>query len=173
MIDSNPVTPDPDLLGKYFFTGNQENSWKSDDSTSRNEAEVYIPTLSRFKGPAKGHFSLTGLKMISATKTFLERIGSSGGCSLQSFDKCHEEIFLERLSEECGCTPFSLSFVQPHQVGRGFSFIFDHLKKKRGSTSVHLRLLRATSNYKEKNSGKINSQIATTSSIQTFARKFA
>lgn len=122
MIDGNPVTSDPNLLEKYVSNGNEENTWKSDDSASRNEAEVYIPTLSRFKGPARGHFSLTGLKRISATRTVLEQIGSSGGCSLQSFDECHEEIFHERLSKECGCIPFSLSFGQPHQVG----FFFAH-----------------------------------------------
>ena len=118
MIDSNPVTPDPDLMEEHVSSVNQEITWKSDALASRNEAEVYIPTLSRFKGSAQGDFALTGLKIISATKTFLERIGSSGGCSLQSFDECHEEMFLERLSKECGCTPFSLSYGRPHQVGR-------------------------------------------------------
>ena len=116
VLDSTPVTPDPNLLEDHVPTGNEENHWKLEELASRNEAEVYIPTLNRFKGSAKGHFSMTGLKIITATKKFLDRRGSSGSCSLKSFDNCHRDAFINRVSNDCGCTPFALSLELPQQV---------------------------------------------------------
>ena len=116
VLDSNPVIPDPQLLQNQMSSGDDKDSIMLDKLASRNEAEVYIPTLSRFRGSGQGHFSLTGLKMITATRKFLERRGSAGSCSLQSYDDCHQENFLERLEVECGCIPFSLSLGLPHKV---------------------------------------------------------
>ena len=125
VLDSNPVTPDPQLLENRLSSGDDKDSIMLDKLASRNEAEVYIPTLARFRGSGQGHFSLTGLKMITATRKFLEQRGSSGGCSLQSFDDCHRKHFLERLEVECGCIPFSLSLV----ISRKVSLSFETLSK--------------------------------------------
>ena len=115
-LDNNPVTPDPDLLQSHVPTGGEEKTWDLDELSSRNEAEVYIPTLNRFRGSGQGHFSLTGLKIITATRKFLDRRGSSGGCSLKSYDDCHQSAFLGALVKDCGCVPFSLSLGLPQQV---------------------------------------------------------
>ena len=120
VLDSNPASPDPQLLQNQLSNGENKNSIKLDKLATRNEAEVYIPTLARFRGSGQGHFSLTGLKMITATRKFLEQRGSAGGCSLQSFDNCHREKFLERLQAKCSCIPFSLSLGIPQKVRFAF-----------------------------------------------------
>ena len=115
-LDSIPLIPDPELLQSHVPVGQEKNTWDLDELATRNEAEVYIPTLNRFRGIGQGHFSLTGLKIITATKKFLDRRGSSGGCSLKSFDDCHRGAFLGALAKDCGCIPFSLSSGLPQQV---------------------------------------------------------
>lgn len=118
LIDSNPVTLDPDLHQSPVQVGQEDwkDSWNVDELGSRNEADMFFSTLNRFRGKSQGHFSLTGLKIMTATEKFLDQRGSSGSCSVKGFDECHQEAFIERVAKDCGCIPFSLSLALPQQV---------------------------------------------------------
>ena len=111
ILDSNPVMLDLNLVKKHVPAKQEtwKSSWSVDELGSRNEAEVYFPNLNRFKGPSQGQFSMSGMKIMTATKKFLDQRGSSGSCSVRSYDECHQEAYIDRVTNECGCTPFSLS----------------------------------------------------------------
>ena len=118
ILDSNPVTLNLDLVQNHDAAKKElwKNSWNVVELDSRKEAEVYFPNLNRFRGISQGEFSLTGLKIMTATEKFLDRRGSSGSCSVSSYDECHQEAFIEKVTNDCGCTPFSLSLASPQKV---------------------------------------------------------
>ena len=118
ILDSNPVTMDLDFVQNHVPAGKDtwQSSWKLNKLDSRNEAEVYFPNLNRFRGSSQGRFSLTGLKIMTATDKFLDRRGSSGSCSVRSYDECHQEAYIDRVTNDCGCTPFSLSLAPFQKV---------------------------------------------------------
>ena len=118
ILDSSPVTLDLDLVQKHVPAKKEtwKSSWSVDELGSRNEAEVYFPNLNRFKGPSPGQFSMSGMKIMTATDQFLDQRGSSGSCSVRSYDECHQEAYIDRVTNDCGCTPFSLSLASFQKV---------------------------------------------------------
>ena len=108
IIDALPVTPDPGLQqGRQAQAKNKIFDTKA--ATSSQEADLYLPTLESFRGRAKGSFSLTALKRITATKAFLDMKDFVRGCSLQNYEECQTEMLLKSSEEICGCLPWGLS----------------------------------------------------------------
>ena len=56
---------------------------------------------------------MSGLKKMAGTDRFLAKDDIVKNCSLQSYEDCHTEAFLERAEIKCGCLPWSFSLALP------------------------------------------------------------
>ena len=108
ILDALPVTPDAGLQQAPKSDLKNE-MFDAKATTSSREADLYLPTLEAFRGKAKGSFSLTALKRMTASDAFLDMKDSVRGCSLQQYEECQTERLLKASEDICGCLPWGLS----------------------------------------------------------------
>ena len=75
--------------------------------TNKNMASIHIGTLAQYTGHGPGDYALTDIKQMTGTEFFLSWPEKKRKCSLEKYEKCQMERFLEE-SMKCGCSPFQL-----------------------------------------------------------------
>ena len=83
-----------------LFLGRTKNS-------NKNLASIHIGTLAQYTGHGPGDYALTAIKQMTGTENFLAWPEEKRECSLEKYEKCQMERFLEE-SMKCGCSPFQL-----------------------------------------------------------------
>jgi len=116
IIDSVPITPDTNFqFGKEAIPDNKRMT-NSNEIGGPTNADVYIPTLERFKGKGSGILALSVVKLMTGTSSFLALTEDNRKCSLESYEECQTEGFLQQMEAVCGCLPWSLSPALAYQV---------------------------------------------------------
>ena len=62
---------------------------------------IYFSMMERFRGVGDKEYTLTALKLMTATDAFLGRDERFRGCSLTSFEECYAEMFLKEVVQRC------------------------------------------------------------------------
>ena len=86
------------------------------DKSETTKVDIYFSTMEGFRGVGDKEYTLTALKLMTATDAFLGREERFRGCSLTSFEECYAEMFLKEVVERCHCIPWSLSPFLHDQV---------------------------------------------------------
>ena len=116
LIDPVPSGPDMAFQFEQINSVDEKLSRGINEEILTTQAKLYLPTLARFQGRGSGTFALSVLKKMEGTERFLAQKDISKGCSLQSFDECQTEGFLQEMEAVCGCQPWALSLALDHQV---------------------------------------------------------
>ena len=68
--------------------------------------KILIDTLSNFYHDKAGTYILRSLKKMTGTPQFLGLPREEKGCQIESYDHCVQSRFIEKVHNECGCTPW-------------------------------------------------------------------
>ena len=71
-------------------------------------AKIHINTIGQFTAFQDGAYALRTLKRMSATESFAKLSDETKGCQIHKIVECQNKKYLEKVTSECGCTPWAL-----------------------------------------------------------------
>ena len=78
-------------------------------SNEDKSVRIYLNTLSSFSDHRAGTYSMTALKKMTGTKSFLALPDVDKGCQLDTFEDCYTKHYIKSVLEQCGCVPWALT----------------------------------------------------------------
>ena len=79
-------------------------------------ARITLNTMTRFTEYSSGRFSLSGLKKMSGTKSFMGLPDDVKKCQLESFNSCQLRKYIEKVQKNCGCLPWTIGITLKSKV---------------------------------------------------------
>ena len=71
--------------------------------------EVIIVFLEPLKLYGEGDYNLNVVKEVKVTESFLTLDADVKGCNMEmTFENCTTKIYIETVSQKCGCLPFNI-----------------------------------------------------------------
>ena len=112
-----PVTSAP----KRSKRSDLEDNFASLDLQQSNEGSpsgrIYIDILSRYSNFKPGSYSLTGLKKMTGTESFISKIPEKvRNCQVESYVECRTQKYYEEWKNQCNCVPWSSSLTSSEKV---------------------------------------------------------
>ena len=86
-------------------------------SASVGTARIYIDTLGSFSDYRAGSFSMSLLKKMTGTDTFLKLTDETKKCQIETYEACQTRHYTKEVMKECGCVPWALSNALSLKVG--------------------------------------------------------
>ena len=77
---------------------------------------IYLNTLSSFSDFRAGSYSMSVLKKVTGTESFLKQTDEEKACRIETFEDCHAKSSIDRVQKRCGCVPWALSSALVPQV---------------------------------------------------------
>ena len=72
-------------------------------------AGIYLDTLSSFTDFRDGSYTLTALKKMTGTDSFLKQTEEEKKCRIETLEDCQARSYIDRVQEKCGCVPWALT----------------------------------------------------------------
>ena len=82
----------------------------NEDKTS---ARIYVQTLSENSHFGAGSYSLSALKHMVGSSSFMEFPDAIKKCQTETLEECHYMNYFEKLKEQCQCVPWNLHLLNP------------------------------------------------------------
>ena len=82
----------------------------------RSSVKIHLNTLTEFVTFRPGSYGMYVLKNIKAKEGFLGMSEVDRGCQTERFEICKVRKYFERVHNQCGCTPWSLTGNVSHEV---------------------------------------------------------
>ena len=116
-----PVTAAPKRSKRSDLGLWVEDNFASLDLQQSNEGSpsgrIYIDILSRYSNFKPGSYSLTGLKKMTGTESFISKIPEKvRNCQVESFVECRTQKYYEEWKKQCNCVPWSSSLTSLNKV---------------------------------------------------------
>ena len=78
------------------------------DPVNMDSVTVYIATPHRFRAVKQGRYTMTALKKMTGTKSFLNMLDETKGCQIDSEGECKRMNLRQQFVAKCACLPFAL-----------------------------------------------------------------
>ena len=82
-------------------------------SNNHNTApKIYVHTLSEFSnfgGGKSSYYTMSALKYMLASKSFMEFPDNTKNCQVEEMEKCQTKNYFKRMKEKCQCVPWVLT----------------------------------------------------------------
>ena len=78
------------------------------DPVNMDSVTVYIATPHRFRAVKQGRYTMTALKKMTGTKSFLNMLDETKGCQIDSEGECKRMKLRQQFVAKCACLPFAL-----------------------------------------------------------------
>ena len=87
------------------------NEFMINKNTQRsNHVTIHLSLLQEFTDVRPGVYGMTSLKKLTGTDTFLGLPDNVKDCQVGDQERCKNEKFIEKVTRECGCIPWSLGY---------------------------------------------------------------
>ena len=78
------------------------------NSLKKGSPRIYIDTLAPFSDFREGKYSLHAVKEMTGTENFMKLPENVKNCSVEPFELCRVEKYMNTIEKECNCIPWTL-----------------------------------------------------------------
>ena len=125
LVDTGP------LSAAAMMKNRQDTNWNQSSTTfdikvsdkDETDARIYVHLVSGYSNYGAGSYSMTSLKKMTGTTSFMEFPDGTKKCQKESFEACHAKRYFEKVEEECGCVPWALKSVHASKVTKHYFFL--------------------------------------------------
>ena len=79
-------------------------------------ARIYLNTLASFTDSREGSYSMSSLKRMTGTDSFMKLSDEVKNCQTESFEDCSQKRFIKTVQDQCDCIPWALSSALQQKV---------------------------------------------------------
>ena len=83
-------------------------SLKTNSKKTGGSPRIYIDTLATFSDFREGKYSLHAVKKMTGTENFMKLPDNVKDCSVEPFEQCRIEKYMNTIEEKCNCIPWTL-----------------------------------------------------------------